>query len=95
LYGTDHSAGLFDSDGNHLSEEQINNMKRSYLRRHDYFMRYYASDEIFPWANNIRGGKPVPDTEYTVQGLALPKEVLEKVYYQNAVKWFPGIDREY
>ena len=58
-------------------------------------MRYYASDEIFPWANNIRGGKPVPEAEYTVQGLALPQEVLEKVYYKNAVKWFPGIDKEY
>ena len=57
--------------------------------------RYYASDEIFPWANNIRGGKPVPEEEYTIQGLALPREVLEKVYYQNAVKWFPGLDKEY
>jgi predicted TIM-barrel fold metal-dependent hydrolase len=95
MYGTDLSAGIFDEDGSPFSNEQINNMKRSYLSRHDFFMRYYASDEIFPWANNIRGGKPVPEAEYTVQGLALPKEVLEKVYYKNAVKWFPGIDKEY
>jgi predicted TIM-barrel fold metal-dependent hydrolase len=95
MYGTDLSAGIFDEDGSPFSNEQINNMKRSYLSRHDFFMRYYASDEIFPWANNIRGGKPVPEAEYTVQGLALPKEVLEKVYYKNAVNWFPGIDREY
>ncbi len=95
LYGTDMGAGIFDEDGNTFSDEQINNMKRSYLRRHDFFMRYYASDEIFPWANNIRGGKPVPETEYTVQGLALPEEVLEKVYYKNAVNWFPGIEKGY
>ncbi|MEE9460327.1 MAG: amidohydrolase family protein [Bacteroidales bacterium] len=95
MYGTDQSAGIFDNEGSPLSEEQINGMKRAYLRRHDFFMRYYATDEIFPWANNIRGGKPVPETEYTVQGLALPEEVLEKVYYQNAVNWFPGIDKEY
>ena len=95
LYGTDLSAGIFDTDGNHFSDKQMNTMKRSYLRRHDFFMRYYASDEIFPWANNIRGGKPVPEASYTVEGLALPKEVLEKVYYKNAVKWFPGLDKEY
>ena len=96
MYGTDLSAGILDSDGNPLSEEQISNMKQSYLRRHDFFMRYYASDEIFPWANNIRsGGKPVPEASYKIQGLALPKEVLEKVYYSNAVNWFPGIDKEY
>jgi hypothetical protein len=95
MYGTDQGASMFDGEGNPLSSEQINSMKQNYLRRHDFFMRYYASDEIFPWANNIRSGKPVPETEYTVQGLALPEEVLEKVYYQNAVKWFPGIDREY
>ena len=95
LYGTDQGASIYDGEGIPLSEEQIDNMKQSYLRRHDFFMRYYASDEIFPWANNIRGGKPVPEAEYTVQGLALSEEVLEKVYYKNAVKWFPGIDKEY
>lgn len=25
------------------------------------------------------------------KGLKLPKEVIEKIYYKNAVKWFPGI----
>jgi len=25
------------------------------------------------------------------KGLKLPKEVLEKIYYKNAVKWFPGV----
>jgi predicted TIM-barrel fold metal-dependent hydrolase len=95
MYGTDQGASMYDDEGNRLTEEQINGMKQAYLNRHDFFMRYYASDEIFPWANNIRGGKPVPEEEYTIQGLALPKEVLEKVYYQNAVRWFPGIDREY
>lgn len=95
LYGTDKSATIYNEEGNRISEEQINSMKQSYLQRHDFFMRYYASDEIFPWANNIRGGKPAPATEYSVQGLALPEEVLEKVYYKNAVNWFPGIDKEY
>ncbi len=78
------------------TEEQINNMKQSYLRRHDFFMRYYATDEEFPWANSIRsGGRPVPEASYTIQGLALPREVLEKFYYSNAIKWFPGIDLGY
>lgn len=95
MYGTDQGASLFDREENPLSVQQINSMKQAYLRRHDFFMRYYASDEIFPWANNIRGGEPIPEEEYTVQGLALPEEVLEKVYYKNAVKWFPGIELEY
>ena len=95
MYGTDQGASLYDREGNPLSAEQISNMRQAYLSRHDFFMRYYASDEIFPWANNIRGGKPVPEAEYTIQGLALPKEVLEKMYYKNAVDWFPGIDKEY
>jgi hypothetical protein len=25
------------------------------------------------------------------KGLKLPKDVIEKIYYKNAVKWFPGI----
>ncbi len=95
MYGTDMGAGMYDDDGDPLPGEEIDGMKKAYLSRHDFFMRYYASDEIFPWANNIRGGKPVPEAEYTIEGLALPKEVLEKVYYKNAVDWFPGIDREY
>ena len=27
----------------------------------------------------------------TVEGLGLPKSILEKIYHQNAVHWFPGI----
>jgi hypothetical protein len=28
---------------------------------------------------------------HTVKGLALPLPILEKLYHQNAVKWFPGV----
>lgn len=28
---------------------------------------------------------------HTVQGLALPLPILQKLYHQNAVKWFPGV----
>ena len=28
----------------------------------------------------------------TTKGLHLPKDVLRKLYHDNAVKWFPGIE---
>ena len=33
----------------------------------------------------------VPELHTPVKGLALSREVLEKLYYRNAVKWLPGI----
>lgn len=33
----------------------------------------------------------VPELRKAVKGLALPRGVLEKIYYRNAVKWLPGI----
>ena len=28
-------------------------------------------------------------------GLALPEQVLKKVYYDNVLKWFPGAEEDY
>ena len=40
------------------------------------------------------GGKFAAVIEYAIQGLALPKEVLDKLLFENYVKWFPWIERD-
>ena len=54
---------------------------RGILERHDQFFRYLATDEELPW------------DYYTVRGLALPPEVLDKVFYDNALIWAPSIEK--
>jgi predicted TIM-barrel fold metal-dependent hydrolase len=46
------------------------------------------------YANDWRFFATTDTLEYkgkAVQGLGLPETVLRKIYYENAVKWFPGI----
>jgi len=45
--------------------------------------RYFATDQEIE-VPEIRPG-------FKVRGLALPLPVVKKIYYDNAVKWFPGI----
>ena len=45
-----------------------------------------------PFGDLLRGDKPARGTEYFVTGLALPEEVLKKVYYNNVLEWFPGAE---
>ena len=49
--------------------------------RQDY--RYFGSDQEIE----------VPDVKagFKVRGLAFPLPLLKKIYYENAVKWYPGI----
>ncbi len=95
MYGTDRNGGMVKSDGRLMTEADIEESIRLILERHDLFFRFYATDEDIPWGNYVIGGKPLPKPTYTVKGLALPKEVLNKIFYENAVKWFPGVERNY
>jgi hypothetical protein len=78
-----------------MTTEDIEDSRRSILDRHDIFFRYYASADEIPWGNYVIGGKPLPEPTYTVQGLDLPRKVLDKIFYQNAVKWFPGVEKSF
>ena len=49
--------------------------------RSDY--RYFGTDQEF----EVPAIKP----NFKVRGLALPAPVLKKIYYENALKWYPGI----
>ena len=34
-----------------------------------------------------------PDVEGTFQGLKLPREVIDKIYFRNAEKWYPKFEK--
>jgi predicted TIM-barrel fold metal-dependent hydrolase len=75
LYGTDNLVGW----GSASVEAQLQKIERVYEL--DY--RYFATAETLE-ISEVREG-------YTCQGLALPEEVLRKLYHDNAVRWYPGI----
>ncbi len=89
MYGTDRGASP------NMTPEQIKNTLEGILYRNDLFLRYYATDNEIPWGNIISSDRPIPESSYTVTGINLPKGILDKVFYKNAVNWFPGIDKEY
>jgi predicted TIM-barrel fold metal-dependent hydrolase len=53
---------------------------RQWESRYAQDWRYFATDEKFESAG------------HAVEGLALPRAVLKKIYHDNAVRWIPGID---
>lgn len=95
MYSTDKFGGLINAAGEELSAEEIEMSRKQILKRYKFFSTYYATDEEIPWSDNIIGDNPVDGPTYTVQGLDLPKEVLDKIYYENAVKWFNGVEKDF
>ena len=83
LYGTDRSAGAFSRSIKPVTEQEIESSRRSILDRHRQFSRYYATDDQMKW------------DYYTVKGLALPREVLQKIYHDNIVRWLPGAGKAF
>ncbi|MCF6268467.1 MAG: amidohydrolase [Melioribacteraceae bacterium] len=96
MYGTDLSGGDIKWKNNlerKATNEEIEKMNERLHYRHDLFFRYLATDDDIPCGNYIIGDMPLPEPTYTVKGLALPKKVLDKIFYENAVKWFPGVEK--
>lgn len=93
MYGTDITNGHTSWDGTRRNSgyDKVDVEKASL--RHGLFFRYLATDDDIPWGDIIVGDMPQPEPSYTVKGLALPEEVLKKIFYDNAVKWFPGIEQ--
>jgi predicted TIM-barrel fold metal-dependent hydrolase len=83
LYGTDRSAGAFSGSVKAVTARDIESSRRSILDRHRQFSRYYATDDEMTW------------DYYTARGLALPWEVLQKIYYANIVRWLPGAEKAF
>ncbi len=91
LYGLDESAGMVPTKylkdmtkiGQQWTKEETVREKKSLLQRYRSDFTYYFTDMEIRLKN------------YTVRGLALPKDVLQKIFYSNAVKWVPGIEKSY
>lgn len=88
LYGADISGGLVPTpyliDMSRIDERmtpaEVDRAKQVLLQRYRNDLAYYATD------------RPISRRGYSVRGLALPDDVLRKVFYENAVRWVPGID---
>lgn len=91
LYGADISGGMVPTRylvdmskvGQQWSLEELKKEKADLLKRYRDDFAYYTTD------------REISRGDYSIQGLALPKEVLHKIFYSNAVKWVPGIDKSF
>jgi hypothetical protein len=64
------------------------------LQRHiEALERMYLADyRYFAMAGMVDA--PAVSPGYRCQGLALPRDVLEKLFYRNALRWYPLITAE-
>ena len=72
---------LFGTDCGRCNDDQVDFFTRKYTNFFAILETDMQLDEGF--FGNV-GGKPI-------QGLNLPREVLEKIYYKNALKLYPGL----
>jgi predicted TIM-barrel fold metal-dependent hydrolase len=72
---------LYGTDeGFHLEDKNPEQVARGWESVYARDWRFFATSDKF----QIQGGREV-------QGLALPHEILKKLYHDNAVRWIPGI----
>ncbi|TWU24441.1 Amidohydrolase [Novipirellula galeiformis] len=57
------------------------------LRIQFYWRFFETRDENFPYSEKV----PPPQGLWTIDGIDLPDDVLQKLYYQNAAKLIPGV----
>lgn len=88
LYGSDISGGLVATpylvDMSKINErwtpEEISNLKEDLVIQYEREFNYFATNQKFTMDN------------YHIHGLELPEEILQKIYYDNAVSWVPGVE---
>jgi hypothetical protein len=91
LYGSDISGGLVASpylvDMSKIdikwTEDEVEKLKIDLLTKYEEDLKYFGTDHEFTQGN------------YSVRGLALTDEVLNKLYFDNSVAWVKGIDINY
>jgi len=91
LYGSDISGGLvatpFLVDMSKINErwstEEISKLKQELYSQYEHDFYYFATDQEFQRKN------------YKVRGLALPEDVIQKLFFDNAVFWVPGIEKAF
>jgi predicted TIM-barrel fold metal-dependent hydrolase len=95
IYGTDLFSPQMSELGQEPTAEQIEDAMAFCLSRTNFFLRYLNTDEEFPWSDNLFDDGPAGEATYTIRGLNLSKEAMDKILYENAVKWFPGVEKDY
>jgi len=78
LYGTDNIIGGW-------SKAPLDERLSRFAQVYELDYRYFATDGQIEASDVARG--------YMIKGLALPAVVVKKLYYQNALRWFPGLMR--
>jgi predicted TIM-barrel fold metal-dependent hydrolase len=81
IYGTDLRSGAMDIVNNGITAPAP--MQK---HAHDVWLRhwrFFTTDEMMR----------VPKVDGEFRGLKLPREVIDKIYRENAEKWFPGIKK--
>jgi len=71
---------LYGTDNVLYPSDKTETVLRDWAATYARDWRYYAGDA------------DVTFEQGTTNGLHLPKDVLRKLYHDNAVKWFPGIE---
>jgi predicted TIM-barrel fold metal-dependent hydrolase len=91
MYGSDISGGLVATPflvdmakiGERWTAEEIEQLKADLLGQYRREFDYFSMDRDQEYEN------------FSLKGLDLPGEVLEKIFYRNAVRWVPGADRNF
>ena len=60
-------------------------------RLHYYWRFLETEDEYFPYAEK----EPQPQGQWFIYGINLPDEVLEKIYFKNALRLLPDFETQY
>ena len=89
LYGSDISGGLiatpFLVDMSKIHDrwtpEELDQLKEDLLKQYERDFNYLATNQEFT------------RDHYQVHGLELPETILQKIYYDNAATWVPGVEK--
>ena len=61
-------------------------------QRLKYYWRFFETfDENFPYSEK----DPPPQGLWRINGIGLPDDVLEKLYYKNALRILPGLQEKF
>lgn len=91
MYALDKSGGLVATDffvdmtkvNERWTPERVVEEKKELIQAYNREFTYYCTDDV------INVG------DYSIRGLALPDDILQKFFYSNAVKWVPGINKAF
>ena len=66
-----------------MKHHYLKQLKMDLRSKYQNDFNYFATDQEFSQG------------DYNVRGLALPEDVLHKIYFNNSVLWITGIDKKF